>query len=425
MAFTYKHISGRKLTTNEENLLDLVDHLSWSIPNLSRLHSKINVEIHDRAIRSKTLAYDEEKLRNNDEQFRLEIEKHHREGGYYRREDDYDYCKNRIKEQSLSLSKRELEPFGTFNDKKVEISVERLGEYVKNSRTVRLYIDNITAVGLGDVEALLVSTYVHEMFHAYFDSNTYIEEIEEPIVECCMLEFLRKGDRQLKAQWSGYSQSLSIYEIACEHVRGKKFCCGLGHYGFGCFIHEMTRVNWQKLYKNVCNLNYNTTQDILKYIDYFGVSYPYTNEKDCANLLYKILCSFSKTKDHDLFKNLDPGCSEAPDNISPIAKDRWIYYHKVNPKWRYDSASQTLYLDGDWDVIDIERFCEENFRGSNNGMILYLGKDFYVQQGQFYSLVHYLYCRYHGIFPIYISDANKDKTHFLEIIKSLQQSSSI
>ena len=61
-----------------------------------------------------------------------------------------------------------------------------LGEYIIKSETIILYINNIRlAAGENNLKSsfLLISVFAHELYHAYFHKNQYIQELEEPMAE--------------------------------------------------------------------------------------------------------------------------------------------------------------------------------------------------------------------------------------------------
>lgn len=61
-----------------------------------------------------------------------------------------------------------------------------LGEYNIKPETIILYINNIRlAAGEKNLKSsfLLISVFAHELYHAYFHKNQYIQELEEPMVE--------------------------------------------------------------------------------------------------------------------------------------------------------------------------------------------------------------------------------------------------
>ncbi len=76
--------------------------------------------------------------------------------------------------------------------------VVRLGEYKPQEKNIYLYVETIMASG---GEICFLTTYLHEMMHAYFDRKghekyPYIYEREEPLAEAGMLLFLDKTNRK-------------------------------------------------------------------------------------------------------------------------------------------------------------------------------------------------------------------------------------
>ena len=103
-------------------------------------------------------------------------------------------------------------------------NVKLLGEYKPKEKNIYLYIETIKSCGK-DVDNLVLTTYVHEMMHAYFDRKgheqyPYIYETEEPLAEAGMLLFLDKT-QNLVLPWAinnvkGKSPDLKEYAQGAE-----------------------------------------------------------------------------------------------------------------------------------------------------------------------------------------------------------------
>lgn len=118
-----------------------------------------------------------------------------------------------------------------------------LGFYRPNDKTIHLYLDNITELANAcsiNSDYVLAYVYIHEAFHAFNhkisidggNGSNYIREIEEPMVECGMLCYLKNAFEQ-----SNRPDFQDIYKAAVADVRAKQ----RGHlaaYGFGLYLHE-------------------------------------------------------------------------------------------------------------------------------------------------------------------------------------------
>lgn len=96
----------------------------------------------------------------------------------------------------------------------------KLGEYISSENKIVLYPDAMRQCDKVHFDQLLVSTFVHETMHAYFDRDghemyPYIPFIEEPLAEFGMLLFLKE---------SGHK----FYGWAYDNVKNKKTCYRFG-----------------------------------------------------------------------------------------------------------------------------------------------------------------------------------------------------
>lgn len=116
-----------------------------------------------------------------------------------------------------------------------------LGDYCPSDKTVHLYIDNIVLYAQTqnlNPDYVLAYTYIREMFHAFYhcqaggDGSHYIREIEEPIVECSLLFYLKNAYEQ-----SHRSDFDEIHNAAMDYVKANQ----IGHlaaHGFGLYLYE-------------------------------------------------------------------------------------------------------------------------------------------------------------------------------------------
>jgi hypothetical protein len=116
-----------------------------------------------------------------------------------------------------------------------------LGFYRPKDKTIHLYLDNITNLANArfiNPDYVLAYVYIHEAFHAFNhsiaggDGSHYIREIEEPMVECGMLCYLKNA-----VKLSQRNDFQDIYNAAVNDVKSKQ----QGHlaaYGYGLYLHE-------------------------------------------------------------------------------------------------------------------------------------------------------------------------------------------
>lgn len=170
-----------------------------------------------------------------------------------------------------------------------------LGEYLPDLKKVVLYWNNIdNACGKPTYNGVL-STYIHELFHAYFHYVTeqkqaeynYIKEIEEAMTEFCTLVFIRFMKNECSVEW------YDIFDWASERI-GKKqnIAGGLPAYGFGRYlfdnIPEDEAFDWINKYAERLG-NIDEEDELVK--QYKQMIYPcYPSDPDkCLELLRKIL----------------------------------------------------------------------------------------------------------------------------------------
>ena len=107
-----------------------------------------------------------------------------------------------------------------------------LGEYFHKRKCIHLYIENIKDCCKSklEIKRLLLSTYIHELYHAYFESgNRYIPEIEEPLAEFGTLFCMDA---------MAYMGIIAQKEVSIYHSRVNKKKKVLPIYAFGGYIFE-------------------------------------------------------------------------------------------------------------------------------------------------------------------------------------------
>ena len=115
-----------------------------------------------------------------------------------------------------------------------------LGEYNDYSKSIYIYVNNIKKVShISYINRLMLAVYIHEMYHAYFESgNMYVKEIEEPLAEFGAL-FCLEVMAAMRVVSFG---TLRYYKKRVE-LKKKK----LPIYAFGSYIYKrhMQNGNWR------------------------------------------------------------------------------------------------------------------------------------------------------------------------------------
>lgn len=166
----------------------------------------------------------------------------------------------------------------------------KLGEYISSENKIVLYPDAMRQCDKVHFDQLLVSTFVHETMHAYFDRDghemyPYIPFIEEPLAEFGMLLFLKE---------SGHK----FYGWAYDNVKNKKTC-----YRFGSALMDR-------------HIKEGQNSTIRQFHEQYKV---YVAER--------------------------PMCPT--ENVDALPN--WQNVFNYPPRYFYDAATNTLGLDGTWD----------------------------------------------------------------------------
>lgn len=208
-----------------------------------------------------------------------------------------------IRIDALETRKNKLEESLGQNPKSDTISIKkeysRLGYYTRNDHNPEIVL---LMGAIGNNKQLLVSTYIHEMFHAYFDlcwiedkKNPKYEKqvdsyIEEPLTEYAMLKFLDKF-----VQTNSVPEYANLLENAARNVMKKQFSPGTCHYGFGYYLWKWEKDNpnkpfdWIECYKKA-KFKIRNSKDKHDFESPFAKGlYPFGKEKKHMELLRKIL----------------------------------------------------------------------------------------------------------------------------------------
>lgn len=224
-ALVVKHVSGRELKPEERKLLEEIwefEPFQLGGSSFEKLCSDVKVEIQDKDFRSGSLDITEEEVK--------ELLKEAKEREDFEAEDYYNGLLEKIRNNDL------------------EYNIPLLGCYETERRTVVLYIGNIDLYG---TRWTLATTFIHEMFHAYFDTKVNFNGfVEEAIVEYSTLCFARRFEDSDPKKYNG------LFDDCRSHVRAKRTTLGLAHYGFGSYLYEKNELPltfWSHAYKEVCN----------------------------------------------------------------------------------------------------------------------------------------------------------------------------
>ncbi len=166
-------------------------------------------------------------------------------------------------------------------------SIEKNGEYNPALDKIILYINNSQYYN----SEQLLSTLIHELFHAFYHKHqpcSTIREIDEAMVEFSMLSYLRfiKDNTQ-----NGYYQHL--FNCAENSVNNKKYSMGeLPAYGFGAYLfcHCDKPSKWVTTYYNRIGKIDGTDTIVQKYKNSLYPSYT-NDERNTYNDLSCILFS--------------------------------------------------------------------------------------------------------------------------------------
>lgn len=199
-------------------------------------------------------------------------------------------------------------------------SMLKLGEYLPEDNSIVLYpeaMENcIAAKGweMDHFNLLLVTTFVHEIMHAYFDRKghetyPYIPFVEEPLAEFGMLLFLKETGHE-------------FYEQAYNNVKVKTTC-----YKYGASLMD------RHIYEcNLLNGSYESTirQFLESYKVYIAERPKYPTEKVDGRDIVDITARGSENAQ------------------KRIVIPNWQNVVDYPPRYFYDDVTKTLGLDGVW-----------------------------------------------------------------------------
>lgn len=349
MTFKYKNLTRRsKLSSATIELFEKVDAFEYPVlqpkyHNFGELHDTLEVEVTDKLnndrtyilhisiadIKARVKELEKEKSatekRNSELWERFEQTKDHNLRNQLERQMKGFQGYSELEELEGVLRQNEGKP----DDYVVEITgtTSRLGYYTRKGNDAKIVLEY-------NFGAELISTYIHEMMHAFYDSerlgNTLnsIEYVEEPLAEYGMLKFMA-------AFVQTYPEHKHLLDDAINIVNEKQYTLGLSHYAFGEFLYQnYSHIEWEKLMldaKNKVDVNsmeYKSLQAIFQ-------TRPNKNNWDkAAQLLHDILTKANGEPSVKIAKNTrsktakrkaaSPNDREAPLNIDKATYDSWL-----------------------------------------------------------------------------------------------------
>ena len=227
LSLEIKHVSGRELEPEERELLKEIwkfESFQLGGSSFEKLCFDVKVEIQDKAFRTGSLDITEEEVKEllNEAKKREDFEA----------VDYYEGLLDKIRNNDL------------------EYKCPLFGCYETDRKTVVLYIGNIDLYG---TRWTLATTFIHEMFHAYFDTKVNFNDfVEEAIVEYSTLCFARQLEDSDPKKYE------RLFDDCWSDVCNERTTLGLSHYGYGSYLYEYEQKElpltfWSHTYKEVCN----------------------------------------------------------------------------------------------------------------------------------------------------------------------------
>ena len=218
---------------------------------------------------------------------------------------------------------------GKPDDYVVEITgtTSRLGYYTRKGNDAKIVLEY-------NFGAEFISTYIHEMMHAFYDSDRLgdspnsIEYVEEPLAEYGMLHFM-------KTFVQAHPEHSDLLDDAINMVNEKQYTLGISHYAFGEYLYQYySHIEWEKLMLDAINkVNVNSPE--YKSLQGIFQSRPDKSSWDkAAQLLYDILAKASGNPSAKIAKKTSKTTSKrkatgsndstAPLNIDKDTYDSWL-----------------------------------------------------------------------------------------------------
>lgn len=304
MTFNLKNLTRKsKLDRDTIELFEQVDAFEYPVlqpkyHNFGELHDTLEVEVTDKLnndrtyilhisiadIKARVKELEKEKSatekRNSELWERFEQTKDHNLRNQLERQMKGFQGYSELEELEGILRQNEGKP----DDYVVEITgtTSRLGYYTRKGNDAKIVLEY-------NFGAELISTYIHEMMHAFYDSERLgdtlnsIEYVEEPLAEYGMLKFMA-------AFVQTYPEHKHLLDDAINIVNEKQYTLGLSHYAFGEFLYQnYSHIEWKKLMLDAKNkVDVNSTE--YKSLQAIFQTRPNKNNWDkAAQLLHDIL----------------------------------------------------------------------------------------------------------------------------------------
>ena len=244
-----------------------------------------------------------------------------------------------------------------------------LGLYDSEKNAIILYPEAMADADSSKMDEYLVSTFAHEVMHAYFnrpghENFPYAMFVEEPLAEFGMLLCLH----ETKSQY---------YDWAYDNVSGKK-CC----YGYGA---------------NIMDQYLGGGKSLRKYLEEYKI----------------FIGEYEMPDEMDGKVSLPMAGSSVNIGGQPVMA-KWMPVYSIPPTYFWDEATKTLGLDGDWGADPFDTLNHQyNFHihididihfHNDDIQHLYLGKDFVKGRH------NYHFEKLFSSVPVTVSHQNKELT---------------
>jgi len=304
MAFQFNsHLRRSKLSSDTIELFEQVDTFEFPVlqpkcHNFGELHDTLTVEVTERLkndrINVECVSIGDIKARIDELEKEKEAIDEQRKAIVNRmREIENPNLRNQLECQikpflgydELEHLKKVLEDNSSKPDGymvEIEWTIHRSGYYTRAGKDAKIVLEY-------NFGAEFISTYIHEMMHAFYDSARQgdspnsIEYVEEPLAEYGMLRFL-------SVFVQGNQQHKHLLDQAIRMVNEKQYSFGLYHYAFGEYLYQnYSHIEWEKLMLSAKNkVDVNSLE--YKSLEAIFQARPKKNNQDkAAQLLHDIL----------------------------------------------------------------------------------------------------------------------------------------
>ena len=313
------------LTHTQKSLLEICASKPFRLGDfvsLDNILTKLNVDVHiesGKPTRSVDDYYDKAR-----EYWRKEYEKLLK---MHRRNPENEYIREKWQKAERKLGRSRCE-------RRTHLLMRLLGLYDSEQNAIILYPEAMADADASKIEEYLVSTFAHEVMHAYFnrpghEKYPYALLVEEPLAEFGMLLYLHETHSK-------------YYDWAHDNVSGKE-CC----YGYGA---------------NIMNQYLGGDSTLKRYLEEYKIPIGEYQMLDFSNGRIDI------PKEGDFVDVAD----------QPFVVE-WTPVYSIPPTYFWDEATKTLGLDGDWRGMHVLSDCIHillRYHLSNDIEHLYIGKDY-------------------------------------------------